>query len=349
MTDAPVDPVEHFEGSAPDELRPRAQPWSDGHGGLPRRGALSPTALQERLSRPQCSPALPRAPDALIGHRAAREPGRRDPATVEAPSCSPSSTPSWRAASPEENVLPRARDSSDARSRCILDARFNMNGIQATMNARRPPHRHERPLPEWPRDRRARRITGCSWGRAFVHPTRPSAARSGSCYLNLGGGIPGVVDMSTFGSPSKFAYCLRENEEISPWPSLAEERGFAREENVVTACAGEGPRVALDDSSDHPDGVLTTIASTIATMGTRHAYSRVGLTVIMGPEHAQLLADHGYSREDAKAGIAERARLPVGLLKRGGRYRGNRGRKERMARVGGSRRRCVHGAHDQRA
>ena len=140
--------------------------------------------------------------------------------------------------------------------------------------------------------------------------------------LNLGGGVPGVVDMSTFGSPSKFAYCLRENEEISPWPSLAEERGFGKEENVVTACAGEGPRVALDDSSDQPDGVLTTIASTISTMGTRHAYSHVGVTVIMGPEHAQLLADKGFSRDDAKRGLQERAHLPVGLLKRGGRYRG---------------------------
>lgn len=268
-----------------------AQPWSDG---LP---VVVPT--EERLS----DMLGDHTPDALIGH----VPPANHPATFEAVAlhavmagCKPEYFPALLCA-----------------LRCILDPGFNMNGIQATMNPAGPLIVMNGP---YPREIGVHGGTGCLGPGFRANATIGRALRL--MLLNLGGGVPGVVDMSTFGSPSKFTYCLRENEEISPWPSLAEERGFGEDENVVTACAGESPRVALDDSSDHPDGVLTTIASTIATMGTRHTYSPVGLTVIMGPEHAQLLADHGFSRDDAKRGLQERARLPVGLLKRGGRYRG---------------------------
>ena len=280
MTDT-SDPIEHFF----------AQPWSDG---LP---VVVPT--EDRLADMLGN----HAPGALIGH----VPPANHPATVETVAlhavmagCKPEYLPALLCA-----------------LSCILDTRFNMNGIQATMNPAGPLIIMNGP---YAREIGVHGGTGCLGPGFRANATIGRALRL--MLLNLGGGVPGVVDMSTFGSPSKFAYCLRENEEISPWPPLAEERGFGKEENVVTACAGEGPRVALDDSSDQPDGVLTTIASTISTMGTRHAYSHVGLTVIMGPEHAQLLADKGFSRDDAKRGLQERAHLPVGLLKRGGRYRG---------------------------
>ncbi len=276
-----ADAVEHFF----------AQPWSDG---LP---VVAPT--QERLAAMLGA----RAPDELLGH----VPPANHPATMEAVAlhavmagCRPEYLPALVCA-----------------LACVLDVRFNLNGIQATMNPAGPLLVMNGPD--------AREIgvhggTGCLGPGFRANATIGRALRL--MLLNLGGAIPGVVDMSTFGSPSKFTYCLRENEEGSPWPSLAEERGFGRGENIVTACAGEAPRVALDDVSDAPDGVLTTIASTIATMGTRHAYSRVGITIVLGLEHARLLAAHGLDREDVKRGLCERALLPVGLLKRGGRYRG---------------------------
>ncbi|MEE9276593.1 MAG: hypothetical protein V3V62_14915, partial [bacterium] len=71
-----------------------------------------------------------------------------------------------------------------------------------------------------------------------------------------------------------------------------------------------------------PEGILTTIASTICTMGCAHAYSRVHMAVAVGPDHARILADGGLSRADVKRELHERARMPAGLLKRGGRYHG---------------------------
>ena len=35
--------------------------------------------------------------------------------------------------------------------------------------------------------------------------------------FNVGGGYPGVGDMSSQGSPAKFSFCIGENEDLNPW------------------------------------------------------------------------------------------------------------------------------------
>jgi hypothetical protein len=44
--------------------------------------------------------------------------------------------------------------------------------------------------------------------------------------INVLGGIPGQLDRSTLGHPGKFTFCIAEDEEDSPWPALATERGL---------------------------------------------------------------------------------------------------------------------------
>ena len=140
--------------------------------------------------------------------------------------------------------------------------------------------------------------------------------------MNLGGGIPGVSDMSTFGSPSKFTYCVRENEEQSPWAPMPGDFGFGKDENVLTVCNAEAPRMAMDDVSAAPEGVLTTLSHTMCAMGATTAYTQTSWVVVVAPDHADILARGGLSRADVKRELFERARMPVGILKKGGRYRG---------------------------
>ena len=78
----------------------------------------------------------------------------------------------------------------------------------------------------------------------------------------------------------------------------------------------------MDDVSSKPDGVLTTIASTMCTMGTTNAYTRVNWGIVIAPDHVDILKKGGLTRADVKREIFERARMPLGLLKQGGRYRG---------------------------
>ena len=57
-------------------------------------------------------------------------------------------------------------------------------------------------------------------------------------------------------------------------------------------------------------------------MGATTAYTQTNWVIVVGPDHADILARGGLSRADVKRELFERARMPVGVLKKGGRYRG---------------------------
>jgi len=128
---------------------------------------------------------------------------------------------------------------------------------------------------------------------------------------NVGGALPGEGDRSTQGSPAKFSFCFAENEEESPFPPFHTERGFAAEDSTVTVASAEAPHNIEDHVSAEPAGLMGTIAHSIASIGSNNAYIRdsdffVGLC----PEHARILANHGWRRRDVQEFIYEQARIP---------------------------------------
>ena len=202
----------------------------------------------------------------------------------------------------------------------VLVQQFNMNGLQATMGPGGPMIILNGPY--------AKKI-GVNGGSGCFGPGFRANATIGRALrlilMNLGGGLPGVSDMSCFGSPVKYTFCIREHEEMSPWPPLAADRGFHEGEDVVTVYAAEGPHQVFDDVSAQPDGLLTTVASVMSSMGISNSYQRQNMVVAVSPDHAALLNRAGLSRGDVKRILFEKARLPVGLMKQGGRYRGPEG------------------------
>lgn len=130
--------------------------------------------------------------------------------------------------------------------------------------------------------------------------------------VNIGGAIPGSGDMSTFGAPSKFSYVAAENEAASPWEPLHVERGLPREASAVTVIGAECPLNVNDHESLTAEGILTTIAGTMIDVGSNDVYYAAQPLVVMGPEHAKTVADGGFSKQQAKQFLFERARLPMG-------------------------------------
>lgn len=128
--------------------------------------------------------------------------------------------------------------------------------------------------------------------------------------LNIGGAIPALGDMSTFGSPAKYSYLVAENEAESPWDPLHVERGFPREASAVTVIGAECLHNVNDHESLDGEGVLTTIAGTMCTTGSNDVYYRAQPLVIMGPEHAKAVAAK-YSKAEAKRFLQQNATLPV--------------------------------------
>lgn len=147
--------------------------------------------------------------------------------------------------------------------------------------------------------------------------------------MNTCGAIPGLFDRSCLGHPGKYTYCIGENEAESPWLPLHVERGCAAGTSAVTAFACEGPRQVRNGLSQTPDGVLTTIADVMSSLGTSLTTSgsvgstssgtRQGeMTVVIAGEHTQTISRHGWSKSDVRRYLAEHARRTVADLKRGG-------------------------------
>ncbi len=129
--------------------------------------------------------------------------------------------------------------------------------------------------------------------------------------LNIGGAVPGKTDRSTQGQPSKYSFCIAENEEKNPWQPLHVERGFDRSQSTVTVVAAENPHNINDHSSFDARGLLTTIVGTMKTQGSNNLLYQTGeVLLILGPEHASTIANSEFSKHEVKRFIFENARIP---------------------------------------
>lgn len=140
---------------------------------------------------------------------------------------------------------------------------------------------------------------------------------------NVGGAGP-QVDASQTGHPGKYTYCIAEYEAANPWEPLHVERGFAREQSVVTVVNAEAPHSMTENVQTDPDGIATTFASCMATLGVNNLYSQGNPVLVLGIEHAQHIASAGWSKQDLQQVLFERARQPWGLMKHRGKSKGPR-------------------------
>ena len=84
------------------------------------------------------------------------------------------------------------------------------------------------------------------------------------CIRNIGGQRAGETTKTVFGQPARFGFCIGEWEERSPWPSLAERRGFSAQQDVVTVHGGKGTYPLADIHNDDARDLLYLIAKSVA-------------------------------------------------------------------------------------
>ncbi|MBI4192334.1 MAG: hypothetical protein HY525_17570 [Betaproteobacteria bacterium] len=134
---------------------------------------------------------------------------------------------------------------------------------------------------------------------------------------NVGGAIPGELDMATLGQPAKYTCCFAENEAASPWPALHVERGFAATASVVTVVGAAGIVEVVDSCSNRPGELAQTFAQSMLIAGSAGSSGLLGggePLIIMPPELAMVFDRGGYTKEQAKAAIYERAVMPPDRL-----------------------------------
>lgn len=112
---------------------------------------------------------------------------------------------------------------------------------------------------------------------------------------NVGGARPGGTDRSTLSSPMKFTMCFAEWEEGSPWEPLHVERGFQREDSVVTAFAmTSGPVQIVDQESRKPDQIAGTLGLGLEGMFLSKLHRMpVDALLVVCPEHVKTLTVDG--------------------------------------------------------
>ena len=113
---------------------------------------------------------------------------------------------------------------------------------------------------------------------------------------NVGGGAPGGIDRATQGSPSKIGLCFAEDEEGSPWDSLAESRGFRADASTVTLFPGEGPRVLFDQKSRTADSLVQHFAEMLKVNISPKIVMQMDTMLVMAPEHMSRFRDAGWDR-----------------------------------------------------
>ena len=79
--------------------------------------------------------------------------------------------------------------------------------------------------------------------------------------INLLGCVPGQLDRSTLGHPGKFAFCIAEDEEDSPWLPLAQERGVPAGASAITVMSVAPPRQIMNEWTHDPEEILDTFAA----------------------------------------------------------------------------------------
>lgn len=138
--------------------------------------------------------------------------------------------------------------------------------------------------------------------------------------MNLGHAYPGTLDMDTIGSPCKYSMCLAENEADSPWESLAVERGFRKDQNVVTMFSVESLMEVYDLKNHTAEGIMDSYAGTVNSLGSTHSrqwmYPRryAHNSILLSPTHARQIAAQGWAREDVRRYLYEKARIPARQL-----------------------------------
>ena len=189
---------------------------------------------------------------------------------------------------------------------------FNMHGLLATTMPAGPVIIVNGPI---------RRAIGMnSGGNLFGQGNRANSTIGRALQLvirNVGGGRPGEVDRAAFGNPGKLSFCFAEDEEGSPWGPLSEDLGGRRGVSTVTLFPGEGPRIIVDQLARDPESLARTYAVNLRTLVHPKAVMAFDCVLAVGPEHARVFAEAGWSKEKLLERLHELLLIPTEELVQG--------------------------------
>ena len=120
---------------------------------------------------------------------------------------------------------------------------------------------------------------------------------------------PGEIDRSTFGHPGKISYCIAEDEENTPWPSLAEERLGDPHVSAVTAMAAMSPRQIMNEWTTEPEQILDTFAAEIRANMAHYSIWPGNYAIVIPPQLREHFDAANWTKADIRTYVFEKARI----------------------------------------
>jgi len=145
-------------------------------------------------------------------------------------------------------------------------------------------------------------------GGAFGPGFRPNATipRAIGLLVRNGFGIhPHVLEQATQGLPGRWQVCIAENEEESPWEPLAENGGVAGGVSAVSATLTRTMEFVDNRHTPNHEDVLRDFQDTISRIGSQ-IFPLSSVALVLCPEHAQMFASAGMSKQDVQNWLLER-------------------------------------------
>ncbi|MBC6410464.1 MAG: thioredoxin family protein [Ekhidna sp.] len=141
---------------------------------------------------------------------------------------------------------------------------------------------------------------GMNWGMNVLGQGNRANATIGRALQliirNVGGGVPGDLDRSTFGGPGKYTFCFAEDETDDSWESLSVTRGFEKGENTVTLFQGDGIQGFIDQRSQTPEQITKSLASSLLAVGHPKLAEFTNAMLVLSPEHYEIYKKEGWDR-----------------------------------------------------
>jgi hypothetical protein len=130
--------------------------------------------------------------------------------------------------------------------------------------------------------------------------------------INIGHSWPDVNDMGVMGHPARYTCCVAENEAASPWPSLADELGHAKDTSTATVMPGLFMGYFSTVGGSNPEDVLQPLCEQLCSAHTTSSVAlRSQTLVVLNPVHAAMLSGMGFGKNDVKRFVYENTRLPA--------------------------------------
>ncbi|MFP6569338.1 MAG: hypothetical protein VB815_02385 [Dehalococcoidia bacterium] len=125
--------------------------------------------------------------------------------------------------------------------------------------------------------------------------------------INVLGTRAGDLDKATIGHPGKYAWCIAENEELSPWDPVHVTLGQSAGSSAVTVVPGLGPFQVGQHHDDNPERILDAFIDALFAMGPLMKDA----IIVLCPEHLEHFRAAGWAKSQVGQYLHENASRSV--------------------------------------